>query len=374
LDGINDALVRQGRIGIVRATLDARELSSGLSRLAWSGVATVYRRGSSPGPVRAIYRTLRAGNDYNRESFLLSLLGRSIRKKYLNESSPLLVSHPLMLGILRGRENLFYQHGELVTPTEAIVSGAATLFVPTLESAAPFLAGGYRDEQIVVTGLCIEPPLVKQAAEGQELRLARYDSNEPLTAAIFSSGAEPIEHIDGIAALCPSLVRAGYRFLVFAQKGGRLSTVLAGAMRDTGLPLARLDTSSSMPVDLPPAVLVEHSNRREENTLTARLFPFFDFLISPSHERTNWGLGLGLPFFILEPCIGPYAPLNRDLLLNHKVAIDLSSREQVLGIGERLNSLRHRGELAAMSQNGWGKFRIDGFVRIADWLFDRLAV
>ena len=75
--------------------------------------------------------------------------------------------------------------------------------------------------------------------------------------------------------------------------------------------------------------------------------------------------------FILEPCVGPYAPLNRSLLLEHEVAFDLTSLEHVMSFAERVNTLRHRGHLLEMAARGWGKYSIDGFSRIADFLFER---
>jgi hypothetical protein len=369
LDGINDALIRKGSIGIVKASEDAAEAPGRLSRLGWAAVQSVYRYGSSPGPMQTLYRTIRSTNDYNCDSFAMKLLGRSIRATYAHDTAPIVVSHPLMVGILRGRANLFYQHGELVAPSESIVAGATTVFVPTDTVADSFQRGGYRDDQIVVSGLCIEPALVKQAAEARELRLQRYSANCPLTAAIYSSGAEPRQHIEAIALAAISLVKSGHHVVIFAESGRRLSKLIKSQFGSAGIALTKLDTTSLIPVDLPPAILVEYHSRREETTLTARLFPSFDFFIAPSHERSNWAVGLGLPMFILEPCIGPYAPLNRDLLNERGVAFDLTSQDHVVSVADRVNALRHRGELTKMSDNGWGKLPIDGFSKIADHLW-----
>ncbi|MFZ1685069.1 MAG: hypothetical protein WAU88_13220 [Candidatus Zixiibacteriota bacterium] len=351
----------------MKASEDASEASGRLSRMGWAAVQSVYRYGSSPGPVQTLYRTIRSNNDYNRDSFAMKLLGRSIRATYANLTTPLVVSHPIMVGILRGRANLFYQHGELVAPSESVVVGASAVMVPTQAVADTFGRGGYRDEQIFVSGLCIEPALVKQAAEARELRLQRYSANGPLSAAIYSSGAEPREHIEAIASAAIGMVKSGQRVIIFAQKGKKLSKEIRSQFGAADVPITQLSTASMIPVDFPPAVLVEYNSRREETTLTARLFPSFDFFIAPSHERSNWALGLGLPMFILEPCIGPYAPLNRDLLNERGVAFDLTSQNHILSVADRVNALRNRGELTRMSDNGWGRESIDGFSRIADY-------
>lgn len=371
LDGINDALIRQGRVGIVRSTEDTLEVSSGLSRQAWKLVHWLYRAGASPGLVNRLYGALRHANDYNRETAALSLLGHSLRRQFSDDDRPLVVSHPILVGLFRNRPHLYYQHGELVAPPESLVAGASQVLVPTDEVAGQFIGIGYDPASVYVSGLCIEPALARQATDAFELRKARIAVDQPLTAALYSSGAEPEMHIDALVKGAIALCRGRTRVIVFAEQGRRLATRLQRAWHRTDLPLVRISTADTIPTDLPKALLVEYRSRREETILTARLFPTYDFLLAPSHERSNWAVGLGLPMFILEPCIGPFAPLNRDLLLRNKVAFDLTSNELVIALAERVETLRHRGELTRMSENGWEKYRIDGFARIADLLYDR---
>jgi hypothetical protein len=374
LDGINDALIRQGRIGLVRSTEDVFEVARGFSWLGWRGVHWLYQRGASPGVFSRLYGALRRSNDYNTDSLALSLLGRSLKDRFGSNQSPLIVSHPILVGIFRNRPNLLYQHGELVTPPEAVVRGAGLVMVPTEASAQHFRDAGYGGDSVFVSGLCIEPALVKQAETSMELRRKRFSGNDPLTGAFYSSGAEPHDHLETISQASAALVSAGHRAIIIAERGKKLASLIRRAFSRADIPLAQTSASDLIPADLPAALLVEFASRREESTLTARLFPSYDFLVAPAHERTNWSVGLGLPVFILEPCIGPYAPLNRDLLLDHKVAFDLTSREHVASFAERVNSLRHRGRLRQMAENGWGKYSIDGFSRIADLLFDRCQV
>ncbi len=373
LDGINDALIRQGRVGIVRSSEDVLEVSHGLSRQAWGFVHWLYRHGASPGLVSRLYGSLRRSNDYNRDSGALSILGRSLRRRFRGDARPLVVSHPILVGVLRNRPELFYQHGELVAPPESVVLGASQVLVPTDEVAERFRAGGYDSSNLFVSGLCIEPALTRQASDAFELRKVRIAGNGPLTGAFYSSGAEPALHVEAIIQGAIALCRAETRIIVFAEEGKRLSTRLQRAFVRAEIMLSKISSADTIPTELPRALLVEYRSRREESVLSARLFPSFDFLVSPSHERSNWAVGLGLPMFILEPCIGPFAPLNRDLLLRHKVAFDLTSQEHIVSLAERVNSLRHRGELAGMAENGWGKYGIDGFARIADLLYERYA-
>ena len=103
------------------------------------------------------------------------------------------------------------------------------------------------------------------------------------------------------------------------------------------------------------------------------IFPFFDFFVAPSHERTNWALGLGLPLFIVGPCIGPFAPLNQAKLLDVGVAKVIDSSEQAVRFGDDLTDLMRSGQLAAMANAGWGKQSIDGFAKIAEFLSNQYA-
>jgi hypothetical protein len=128
-----------------------------------------------------------------------------------------------------------------------------------------------------------------------------------------------------------------------------------------------------IPPDLPPVLLVEHQNRREETILSGRLFPEFDYVVAPAHERTNWGIGLGLPMFILEPSKGTFAPLNLQLLRDHQVAISLSGMNHAASFGVRLDTLRNRGTLLAMARSGWRRYDITGFETIASFLSERFG-
>ena len=371
LDGIIEALIRRGGIGLVRQQQDVFEIAHGMSALAWRGTRWLYRTAPSHPAIGRIYNTLRRNNDYNNGGFALALLGRDIRKQYASSSDPLIVSHSTLVGILKGRRWLVYQHGELAVPSESLISGAELVLVPTSVQADKFLRAGYRQEQVAVTGLCIEPAIVKQASDCHQPRLVRLQASAPLTGLYFSSGAEPRPHVESIVQSALSANRHGYRAIIFAQHDGKLSKKILLDCERAGLPVSRIDSSTTDIPDSFKILLVEHRSRREENALSARLFPLGDFFVSPAHERTNWALGLGLPMFILNPCFGPFAPLNRQVLLDYNVAVDLALENVEGSFGERLDSMRNSGQLTQLAERGWGRYPINGFETIAESLESR---
>jgi len=116
---------------------------------------------------------------------------------------------------------------------------------------------------------------------------------------------------------------------------------------------------------------VTYNSRRELDALTAKLFPLLDYCIAPPHERSNWAVGLGLPMLVLMPTIGPFAPLNLDLLQASGVVRILDDETILSGPARLLRQLREDGLLLRMAQAGWGKYPINGFSRIADFLWER---
>lgn len=371
LDGIAEALIRQGGISLVRRERDVFELSRGFSRVAWRAARWLYRSGSSGGPAGMVYGKLRRGVDHNNPGLLTRIMARDIRRKLLGTNDPLVVAHPSLVGMLAGRECLYYQHGEMVAPSESLVRGASCVFVPTDDVAAAFVSAGYERQSIFVSGLCIEPAIRRQAADSYAARIERIGSELPLTAGFFSSGAEPSPHVDVLADCALSALRNGHRVIIFARQNGKLSRAAVHAMHQSRRDFAVVDRSNIVHQPLPAAAVVEYSDRREQTALTARLFPQLDYFAGPAHERTNWAAGLGLPLFVVEPCIGPFAPLNRDLLLQLGVGAVIGRDCHAREFGSFVSELRERGHLQRMASSGWGVYPIDGFARIADLLIQR---
>lgn len=374
LDGIHEALIRRGGTSLVRRQSDVFEISRGLSRLGWKAVRLAYIHGSAPGLLSRLYDRVRRQSSHRDRSVLRALLGGAIRKQYLGSSLPLIVSHPLLVDILGGKPNLIYQHGELVAPDESLVAGASLVIVPTEAVASRFVGrGGYRQSEITVSGLCVEPSLVRQAELSWESRSERLQREQPLTGAFFSSGAEPADHVNLIVRAVHATVATGGRAVVFAKAGGHLARRIETASDSPDCNLTIIDRRSILAADLSPLVLVLHQNRREENALTAQFFPQFDFLVAPAHERTNWSLGLGLPMFVLTPHKGSFAPLNWQLLHEHGTALPIENVTEADRFGVMVSELHRSGQLLAMAQGGWGKYDIDGFARIADYLCRRFG-
>jgi len=261
----------------------------------------------------------------------------------------------------------------MATPAEAVVAGASKVLVPTDEAAGPFVDGGYDSRDVVVTGLCIELSLVRQAGDSFAARQERISRNGPLVGAFFSSGAEPRLHIEKLVRAATSAAAQGGKALLFAQRNGLLAEKAARRFMAKGIEFASVDSRQFIPADMPAALIVQPASRREESGFTAQLFAAFDYLVAPSHERTNWALGLGLPMFIVGPRIGPFAPLNCKLLVHTGVAEQVDSNSAADAFGERLNHLRATGKLAEMANAGWGKYPIDGFDNIADFLITDFA-
>jgi len=362
LDGILEALVRKGDIGLVRGETDVFEVSRGISRFTWQVARWIYQKGSSPGIAAVLYKKLRSNADYNRPGAILRLMGRDIQSRFLQDSNPIVVAHPILVAILKNKKGLIYQHGEVVTPKEAVVMGASKVLVPTNRTANLFLDSGYDSNDVMVTGLCIELSLVRQAGDAFPARLKRIGVDDRLVGAFFSSGAEPRQHIEKLVRAASSAVTQGGRVVVFTQRNGVLSRMAAKRFLSAGIEHANINAREFVPVDLPPALIVQCASRREENGFMAQLFPAFDYFVAPSHERTNWALGLGLPMFVVSPQIGPFAPLNNELLVRAGVAEQIDSNSAANAFGERLNNLRATGKLAKMAKAGMGKYPVDCYI------------
>ncbi|HWR83180.1 MAG TPA: hypothetical protein VN285_07750 [Candidatus Deferrimicrobium sp.] len=368
LDGILEALTRRGQVGLVREHTDVLAVSCDVSRWAWQTVRWLYRNGSSPGLLSMVYNRLRASADYNRPSLFLKVMGRDVRRRFREDPDPLVVAHPTLVAIMRGKSDLIYQHGEVVVPREAAVAGASKVLVPTADAAEASIRAGYRSNDVIVTGLCIEPSLVKQAADHFAGRLDRLAGRGCLVGAFFTSGAEPLQHVQKLTRAAVSAVAGGGKAIVFAEHNGRLTRSTMQAFEKRHFPVTSLSSEDLIPSELPEILLLQYCSRREEYGFAARLFRQFDYFVSPAHERTNWALGLGIPMFIVGPSIGPFAPLNREVLLSAGVAQPLDSVSATDGFGGLLEELRITGALQSMARNGWGRLSVRGFDRIAEFL------
>ncbi len=350
LDGIRACLPAESA-----ETWDIADLPGLTAHAAWRLAAWLYERGSSLGGGTTWYDRIRRRADCRHNPLALRLLGRPARRAAARRSGPLVVSHPLLAAILRNYPDLVYQHGELVLPAESIINCQGHFIVPLAAQADELKRHGLADARILVSGLCIEPALAAKAETLADARLRRYRTDAPLTGALFSSGAEPAPHAALLARAAASAARAGGRTIVFARTGGRLARHMAAA-------------GNSAAQDQSQTAILTYQTHAELDNITAGRFHEFDYFIAPAHERANWALGLGLPMFILEPCIGSFAPLNRDLLLRRGAAGVIAGPAQAETFGQTLSQMRRGGALEAMALRNRGSFDINGFQTIADWL------
>lgn len=365
LDGVLEALNKRG---IPYSMTEVADISRGAARIGWKLVNKTYELGARGGLTSHLYRKARQRRKPENYGILERTLAREIRA--LSKATPgiYLVSHPLLVPMISPQRKVLYVHGEIAAPGEAAVSCAEVIFVPLQETKAAFVEIGLDPSRIIVSGLCIEPGLTEKANDSFEKRCERLARKEVLTGAFFSSGAEPPLHIRKIAKALKSLRESGQSAIVFCKAGGRLEREIRNCLKVK--PRLASSQSSKICEDMLNDQLRAYSfsSREEENALMTQLFEQFDYLVSPSHERTNWALGLGLPFFILYPLIGSYAPLNRKFLLDAGAAKELRDDHSAESLGRFISVKNNREALLQMAESNFGKYNIDGFNAIADYI------
>jgi hypothetical protein len=361
LDGVVESLRSEFADRIEPTVTDVFATSDGFSLALWKTVRFMYRAGSQGGLIGKLYEFVRRGRGAGSRGSVEKCLARGLRRFVGRNPHPTLVAHPILVPMISDLVPVYYQHGEIAVPDEAIVSGARKVFVPLAQCRERFSRKNHFDGELVVSGLCIENRMKERAEVYFGQRVARLKSDEPLTGAFFSSGAEPRTHIDGIILAVRSLTESRQGAIVFCKEGGRL------ASRIGSLSVVRVTESNELKECLQRGkiAVVVFQSRREENELTARYFQHFDYFVAPSHERTNWAVGLGIPMFVLHPIIGTFSPLNHEFLLGHRVAVDIDSDDKARNFAAMLRGLREEGKLLAMAQNGFGKYRIDGFKAVS---------
>lgn len=356
-DGLLRAL-REEEPGLLARRSDVFRVSRGLSLAAWRSVRASYRLAGRGGPVAALYHRVRGNVDYDRESWLLRILGADLRR-WAQEDGVVVVDHPAVVGALGGRPDVWYFHGELVAPPEAVVRKAVRILVPREEVAGEFVRAGVHPEQMLVTGVCIEQDLAVDAFPRAKTRRERIAGDGALTIAFFSSGAEPAAHVRALAAAARAVAASRHRAIVFAREGGALESAVQAA---AGGPASRPAAGAGA---LPE--MVPFGDRADLDRKTAERFPAFDAVVSPPHERSNWAIALGVPFFLVGPDIGPFAPRNRSLLLRSGVAAEIAGETGAHALPDRIDELRAKGLLLRMSEMG-AAGPIDGFRRAARFL------
>jgi len=369
LDGICEEIERKysGRICI--NIINVFDLSAGLSLLLWELIRFIYKRGSQGGLFGKIYSVIRKNKKTDSFGFVEKILARGIRDYLKKNRYPTLVAHPMLIPMISDLVDLYYQHGELAVPDTVVVKAAKKIFVPDDNAKRRFCRKGIGESSLIITGLCIEQKLQENAEMMFKKRLERLNSGMELTGAFFSSGAEPIEHVRKIVRILALLGEKGHKGIVFCKSGGRLEKTIRNNISVEIFNSREIKNDSTRYFNNSTVLMVLYKGRKEEDRYTEILFRHFDYFVSPSHERTNWALGLGLPMFILHPLIGPFSPINRDILVENDVAYEISDDKTAERFAESLRQLSINGDLVRMAKNGYGRFRISGFETIVRKLY-----
>lgn len=356
LDSVLLALSRLAKTGVVPPgklsllspnRLKVSELCAGFSGLAWRSVRAAYRFGSLGGPATWLYNRLRSP-DARPSGLQLTLLGSSLRRRFVDYEGIAVVDHPLLAHILSDTCRVAYVHGEIAAPGMSAIPNAWRTFVPLDSTARKLVACGVKREALSVTGLIIEPQLAEQAEPVYTARLQRLSSSDvPLTIGFFTSGAHPRPHQSRIILAAASVAKAGHRAIVFWGIGW-----LRAARAQLLLRRFLSSEDSVQPIWA--------RTRQDETARAAELFPQIDVMVAATHERTNWAVGLGLPMFALLPHIGPFARENFDFAKKQGVCLPLASPADAAALGTTLNALRQAGRLVEMSRAGWGNYPITG--------------
>lgn len=75
--------------------------------------------------------------------------------------------------------------------------------------------------------------------------------------------------------------------------------------------------------------------------------------------------------FVLTPAVGPFAPLNLRFLEASGTARVIKPDEDLIDFGDSVLKLQRSGALAEMAARGWGRYDINGFANIAQFLVQR---
>jgi len=327
-------------------TISCNRFDHGLSGLAWRAVRLGYSFGALGGPATWLYNQLRSPRT-RPSAIQLWLLGSDLRRELTGYDGVCLVDHPLLAAILQDTCRVAYLHAEIAAPRPAAVPEAWRTFVPLEWTAARLEAFGVRRENIVVTGLVIEPELLAVAEAAFKARLDRLATTTPLTVGFFISGAYPRPHALKLIAAAASTTAAGHRALIFWGQGWLRAAKVQVNLRKLNVPEDK-------------ARLVWSRSRSDETARSAATLPELDVMVAAAHERTNWAVGLGLPMFALLPHIGPFAKENYEFAAAQEVCLKLDSMDAAYGFGGLLNELRDSGRLAAMARSGWGRLPVNG--------------
>ncbi len=373
LDGICEEIQRNHSDKIDINITNVFDLSSGLSLSLWKLIRFMYHRGSQGGVIGIIYSVIRKNKKTDSYGFIEKILARGIRTFIKKNKYPTLVAHPMLIPMISDLTDVYYQHGEVSVPDMVVANDTKNIFVPSVEAKDLFCQKGIDENNITVTGLCIEDKLKENAAIMYERRIAHLNSNNDFVGAFFSSGAEPIGHVKKIIKMLISLEKNGQKAILFMKSGGKIEKIIKDTIKPVKYATETVGINVQAYFKDHNIMMIVHNGWDEENKFVDTLFEYFDYLVSPSHERTNWALGLGIPMFVLHPLIGPFSPINKDILIDNDVAKEILDDKMADNFGEYLKKLSTDGDLIRMAKNGFEKYSLDGFGQICKTIERQLA-
>jgi len=354
LDGIIDTL-RHNYPDVAYYENDVFGLSHGCPLVGWKMVRRLYQLGGRGGVVSKAYgkfrRVMKGGGT---GGMTRAFLGRNVRKALADYGGPVVVAHPMLAGMLSKQAQVIYQHGELAAPAESIIPGCYRILVPLESTAAVFKGAGIPDKTLLVSGQCLEIDLVPLAERAYRARLERLSGGAPLTAAFFSSGAYPRDHLTKLRLAAVSAYHQGIAVIFFSGRSQKVARSFTDYFERQGMAVVT-DIAGTGRLKV-----ISSSDRHEENRKVASIFEKLDFFVGPAHERTNWSVGLGLPQFILTPHIGSYAPINAVLAVEQGGAAEIYD-DAAAEFGRLVAHLQAEGKLKRMAENGFEKWPRNGF-------------
>ncbi|MGB2696602.1 MAG: hypothetical protein WBD28_01930 [Candidatus Zixiibacteriota bacterium] len=294
------------------------------------------------------------------KSLILNLLGRDLKKNMRGFKGICLVAHPLLARILAQTCSVWYVHGEIAAPLECAVTNVKKIFVPLKETGDKLVRFGANPDSIVVCGLMIEPSLVETAENAFNSRLERINSSTPLTIGFFTSGAYPSEHVKKILAGVKSVIDNGMKAVIFTGTSSKKLQWFKKEMKKLKKRMVVDDGVSSDITENWEIKLIHRKTRQAETKRTKKLVPCLDLFVAPSHERTNWAIGLGLPIFVIFPLIGTFSPQNFEFAQRQGVCYPIDSMEKAQNLGKIITQLRESNKLSEMANKGFGIHRING--------------
>jgi hypothetical protein len=173
---------------------------------------------------------------------------------------------------------------------------------------------GVPAELIEITGLMLEPELVKKTEDIKDKRKKRIETGARPTFGFFNSGAYPKEHVKRI--------NEGINYIL----ENRLGRVILSAGNDLKKfgdyfhafekynPVTEVNEFGQSNSEL---LIISDPDRERLTLMELEILPELDMLVMAAHERVNWSLALNLPTILLGPNIGSFSGINFEFTSRH---------------------------------------------------------